>query len=196
MKLSPLINPDIEESLRGDSEYIMKHKILTWTKNASIKDYLLEEEEKLDKLIEVLQSDEESLNSTDEISSQIETLTNELNEINHINLKKLRKLKEIIKIESQSASICYIRTEERPKLRKQEMAIFQKKQMLENNAQKEILLKFLKNTVLKLEQKQLVESIEQITSSKKQKSNIIDIIIIFIIFNKTHKCSKFISKKT
>lgn len=171
MKLSSITNPDIEESLREDAEYILKHKILKGAKTNSLSEYLMEEEEKLDQLIEVLEKDEENLYGADEITTQIDTLMTELNEINHTNLKKLKKLKEIIKIENNSsASICYIRTEERPKLRKQEILLFQRKQMLENNAQKETLLRFLKHTILKLEQKQLAESIEQVPSSKKQKS--------------------------
>lgn len=199
MKLSSITNPDIEEPLREDAEYILKHKILKGAKTNSLSEYLIEEEEKLEQLIEVLEKDEETLNGADEITAQIDTLMAELDEINHINLKKLKKLKEIIKIENNSsASICYIRTEERPKLRKQEILLFQKKQMLENNAQKETLLRFLKHTILKLEQKQLAESIEQVPAAKKQKSFIINcIFIIKLVFQiQIHNNSKFSLKKT
>jgi hypothetical protein len=168
-KLSILTNPDIKDYLK-DSEYIIKHKILKPEKNASLKEYLLAEEEKLDQLLEVVEKDEESLNEKDEISQEIESLSSEMAEINRANLKKLRKLKEIVKIENSSASICYIRTEERPKFRKQEMIIFQQKQTLENANQKDLLLKYLKLLIIKLEQKQLAESIEQIVSCRKQKS--------------------------
>ena len=171
-KLSPLTNPDMEESLRDDSDYILTHKILKPNKKSSLKEYLVEEDEKLDQLLEVIEQNEESINENDEITQQIESLLDEMNQINHINLKKLRKLKEIIKIENNSSSICYIRTAEKPKLKKQEMVLFQQKQMLENPQQKDMLLKYLKHTIIRLEQKQLAESIEQITGTKKlQKSN-------------------------
>ena len=120
--------------------------------------------------MDVIMKDEESLNESDEITREIDTLTEEMEELNGKNLKKLRKLAEIVKIENNSGSLCYIRTEEKPKLRKQEMVIFQQKQMVENNSQKDLLLKYLKHSILKLEQKQLAESIEQITACRKVKS--------------------------
>lgn len=170
-KLSILTNPTIDPSLQPDSEYILKHKILKHDKNSTMKEYLQEEEEKLDKLIEVIEKDEESLHDNDEITLQIESLLQELDEINHSNIKKLQKLKEIVKIENHSSSICYIRTAGKPKLKKQEMVIFQQKQLLDNSTQKDILLKYLKNTILKMEQKQLAESIEQVTSNKKHQKS-------------------------
>ena len=169
-KLSALTNSDIDERYIDDSEYIIKHKIHRAAKNTPLKTYLQEEEEKLDQLMDVIMKDEESLNESDEITREIDTLTEEMEELNRTNLKKLRKLAEIVKIENNSGSICYIRTEEKPKLRKQEMVIFQQKQMVENNAQKDLLLKYLKHSILKLEQKQLAESIEQITACRKVKS--------------------------
>ena len=145
-----------------------------------LKDYLHEEEERLDKLIEVIEKDEDSMQESDEITKEIDGLLREMNEINHVNLKKLRKLKEIVKIENNSTTICYIRTEEKPRLKKQEMVLFQKKQLVEGPGQKDILLKYLKHTILKLEQKQLSESIEQVTSTKKnQKSPLFSLILNF-----------------
>lgn len=166
-----MTNPDIEERYFTECDYIIKHKILRAAKNTPLKEYLQEEEEKLDQLMDVMRKDEESLNENDEITREIDTLTEEMEELNRTNLKKLRKLAEIVKIENNSGSLCYIRTEEKPKLRKQEMVIFQQKQMVENNLQKDLLLKYLKHSILKLEQKQLAESIEQVTACRKVKSS-------------------------
>lgn len=132
-------------------------------KNMEIESYLREEETQLnDLLFAVDGSDSENNN---ELNDEISQLQKELNKLNNKNTENLNKLKELAEDEMNTNCILMIRNSDESKKKIKSLKGVMSKE-------KELIVKFLKYCILKLEFKQLAESVEFVSAASKSKSNL------------------------
>lgn len=143
------------------NSYIILIRYVEPHKNGEIESFLKEEEIQLNDLLFAVDGSESENN---ELSDEISLLQRELNKLNHKNTENLNKLKELAEAEMNKDCILMIRNSDETKKKVKSLKGVMSKE-------KELIVKFLKYCILKLEFKQLAESIEFVAAASKFKSN-------------------------
>lgn len=139
------------------------------------KEYLDEEESQLNALINVIDPNHSLEN---ELDIEIKQLTKDLNKINKLNKQNLNELKIFIDNENTSQTEMTIKNFSILNIEKKKG---RKNIIAKNFSDPEIIVKYLKHCILRLEFKQLAESAEFINSFYKGKGNF-NIFFIFYIY--------------